>query len=36
MRGDEKGWWAERAIDPSPIAEELWLASRTGDPGVAD
>jgi DNA recombination protein Rad52 len=36
LRGDEKGWWAERAIDPSPIAEELWRASRTGDPGVAD
>jgi hypothetical protein len=36
MRGDEKSWWAERAINPSPIAEELWRASRIGDPGLAD
>jgi hypothetical protein len=29
--GDERQWWRERAVDPQPIALELWRRSR-GDP----
>jgi hypothetical protein len=27
-RGDEKVWWTEVQIDPGPIAERLWSATR--------
>ena len=28
LAGDEKDWWRERGIDPVPIADTLWRASR--------
>ncbi len=34
MRGDEKGWWAERGIDPVPVADDLWTSSQTGAPAA--
>ena len=27
-RGDEKAWWTEFQIDPTPIAQELWSTTR--------
>jgi hypothetical protein len=27
-RGDEKAWWTEIQIDPAPLAEQLWSATR--------
>jgi DNA recombination protein Rad52 len=27
--GDERKWWEARGIDPLPVAEALWTASRT-------
>ncbi len=27
-RGDERAWWRETEIDPAPIAERLWSATR--------
>lgn len=29
MRGNETAWWAEKRIDPLPVAHELWLASKS-------
>lgn len=30
QRGNEVMWWADKNVDPLPIAEELWNASRSG------
>lgn len=29
LRGDERLWWNDKRIDPLPIAEDYWRASRT-------
>jgi hypothetical protein len=28
--GDERGWWVQAGIDPTPIARELWAATARG------
>ena len=35
MRGNERAWWEERQIDPLPVADELWAASREDSPWPA-
>jgi hypothetical protein len=27
-RGDERAWWEELSIDPSPVAQQLWTETR--------
>ena len=35
-RGDERAWWDKRAIDPLPIAAELWERTHTVDSAAAE
>ncbi len=35
LAGDERRWWRERGVEPQPIADRLWAASR-GRPAAAE
>ena len=36
MRGNEMAWWSDKNIDPLPIAEDFWRASRSGATQAAE
>jgi hypothetical protein len=29
QRGDERSWWQELSLDPMPMAQRLWLRTRS-------